>query len=70
VLELLGPSVKAVVGDIHQGGESLELETILKMSRQLLQAIAFIHRVGYAHGGTVEPKLFVILVFVNAIRQI
>jgi hypothetical protein len=53
VFELLGPTVDAVVGDIHDGGDVLEPETILRMSKQLLQAITFVHEVGYAHGGMV-----------------
>lgn len=51
VTELLGPSVDTVVADYHMGGDRLEPETILKMTRQLLEAIAFLHRAGYAHGG-------------------
>lgn len=56
VFELLGPTVDAVVGDIHQSGDVLDPETILRMSRQLLQAIAFMHEVGYAHAGILESK--------------
>lgn len=51
MFELLGPTVDAVVGDIHLGGDVLEPETILRMSKQLLQAIEFMHEVGYTHGG-------------------
>ena len=61
VFELLGPTVHAVVQDtvdavvqeIYEGLDVLEPETILRMSEQLLQAINFIHEVGYAHGGMV-----------------
>ncbi|KAK5246696.1 hypothetical protein LTR83_001100 [Exophiala xenobiotica] len=49
VFELLGPTVDAVVGDIHQSGDVLDPETILRMSKQLLQAITFMHEVGYTH---------------------
>lgn len=56
MFELLGPPVDAVVGDIHQGGDVLEPETILRMSKQLLQAIAFMHEVGYTHGGISRSK--------------
>lgn len=52
VFELLGPTVDAVAEDIYQGGDVLDPETILKMSQQLLQAIEFMHDVGYVHGGT------------------
>jgi serine/threonine-protein kinase SRPK3 len=54
VFELLGPTVDTVARDIHEGGDVFEPETILRMSEQLLQAITFLHDVGYAHGGTVE----------------
>jgi len=56
VFELLGPPVDAVVGDIHQGGDVLEPETILRMSKQLLQAITFMHEVGYTHGGILRSQ--------------
>jgi len=51
VFELLGPSVDFVVGDYHMGGDHLEAATILRITRQLLKAIASIHAAGYAHGG-------------------
>jgi serine/threonine-protein kinase SRPK3 len=51
VFELLGPSVDAVVADYHMGGDSLEASTILRITRQLLKAIASMHAAGYAHGG-------------------
>ena len=38
-----------------KGGGVLEPETILRMSKQLLQAITFLHEIGYAHGGMVDP---------------
>ena len=40
-----------VVSDYYSGGDTLEPETILRLSEQLLQAIAFLHEAGYAHGG-------------------
>jgi restriction endonuclease Mrr len=46
-------TVDAVVQEIYEGLDVLEPETILRMSEQLLQAINFIHEVGYAHGGMV-----------------
>ena len=51
MFELLGPTVDAVVGDLHQGGDDLEPNTILRISKQLLQAVTFMHEVGYIHGG-------------------
>jgi serine/threonine-protein kinase SRPK3 len=53
VFELLGPTVDAIVREIYEGEDVLEPETILRMSEQLLQAINFIHELGYAHGGMV-----------------
>jgi serine/threonine-protein kinase SRPK3 len=46
-------TVNTVVQEIYEGLDVLEPETILRMSEQLLQAIHFIHEVGYAHGGMV-----------------
>lgn len=51
VFELLGPTIEMVVSDYHTGGDTLEPETILRLSEQLLQAIAFLHEAGYVHGG-------------------
>lgn len=51
MFELLGPTVDAAVEDIHLGGDVLEPETIIRMSKQLLQAIQFMDEVGYTHGG-------------------
>jgi serine/threonine-protein kinase SRPK3 len=50
-LELLGPSVDVVLEDYREAGDCLEPEDILRLSKQLLQAIAFMHGVGCAHGG-------------------
>ena len=57
--ELLGPTVDAVVGDIHDDGDVLEPETILRVSKQLLEAITFVHEVGYARGGMVGCSYFI-----------
>lgn len=50
VFALLGPTVDMVVSDYHTVGDLLEPETILRLSEQLLQAIDFLHEVGYIHG--------------------
>ncbi|RAK92428.1 kinase-like protein [Aspergillus costaricaensis CBS 115574] len=50
VFELLGPSVDKVVGDYHSLGDALEIDIILRMSEQLLEAINFIHESGMGHG--------------------
>ena len=51
VFELLGPTLDFVVIDYHEDGERLEAETILRITRRLLQGLAAIHEAGYAHGG-------------------
>jgi serine/threonine protein kinase len=51
VLELLGPSIRHVLGDFDDEDDNLEPETIIKLSKQLLQSIAFLHRARFAHGG-------------------
>ena len=58
VFELLGPSLDTVVADYGEGGDRLGPETVLKISQQLLQAIALIHDVGYAHGGMIGYSRF------------
>src|SRR5271155_2923928 len=58
VFELLGPTVSIYVNDYHEDGERLDTETLLKISTQLLQAVAFMHKAGYAHGGIVDYSLF------------
>jgi serine/threonine-protein kinase SRPK3 len=65
VFELLGPSISTVIQDYHKIGERLEPEIILKMSTQLLQAIAFLHRVGYAHGGMMGHNHFIRIFFLQ-----
>jgi serine/threonine-protein kinase SRPK3 len=58
VLELLGPTINITVDDYHQVGERLDAESIVKISTQLLGALAFLHEKGYAHGGIVDYSLF------------
>jgi serine/threonine protein kinase len=57
VFELLGPTINIIVNDYHEEGERLDTETVLKISRQLLHAVVFIHAAGYAHGGKVDQNL-------------
>lgn len=65
VFELLGPTIDVIMNDCGEESQEEdhveddvedyeEAEDILRMSTQLLRAIAFIHRAGYAHGGMVE----------------
>jgi len=58
VFELLGPTVNIIMSDYYEEGERPEAETILKISTQLLQTVAFMHEVGYVHGGIVDHSLF------------
>lgn len=54
VFELLGPTVYKIVTDYAEDGDRLDVESIIKISTQLLQGVAFMHGAGYAHGGTVK----------------
>lgn len=60
VFELLGPPVEWVLMDYSacadhpeytDPGDKLEPGTIMRMSRQLLECVEFIHSAGMAHGG-------------------
>lgn len=51
VFELLGPSVDMVLADYHQVQDKFDPETILRVSKQFLEAISFIHSAGMCHGG-------------------
>lgn len=59
VFELLGPCLGHVMMEYYEGrivGDELELEpgAILRLSKQLLEATAFLYQAGYAHGGIVS----------------
>lgn len=54
VFELLGPTVNMFVTDYSEDGDRLDVDTIFKISTQLLQGVAFMHNAGYAHGGIVN----------------
>lgn len=51
VTEFLGPSLSTVIEDYDLGGDRLEPDDILRLSRQILQATASLHEAGFAHGG-------------------
>lgn len=51
VFELLGPTVNKVLMDYVKSEKRLETKAILRMSRQLLEGIDFIHSAGIGHGG-------------------
>lgn len=44
--------------DYRKEGERLDTETLLKISIQLLQAVAFMHKAGNVHGDVVDYSLF------------
>lgn len=50
VLELLGPSVAYDVKNDYADSERIEPETFLRITRQLLEGLASVHRAGYAQG--------------------
>lgn len=50
-MELLGPSISAVLQVNREMEAFLAPDTILRTSRQLLEAIAFAHQAGFVHGG-------------------
>ena len=51
VCEMLGPTLNIIVNDAYEEGGNLEVDTVLKLSTQLLEAVSFMHEVGYSHGG-------------------
>ena len=53
VLELLGPTVNMIVDDNYQDDDGLDLGAVEKMAEEFLMALASMHSVGIAHGGTV-----------------
>ena len=51
VTELLGPSLDTIIADYHLGGDRMEPEDIIRVAKQLLQAISALHEAAYAHNG-------------------
>jgi len=51
VFELLGPSVNLVLAGFRETDDLFVTKEIFTISTRLLQAVAFLHSVGYAHGG-------------------
>ena len=51
VFELLGPTLDWVVADYGMSEDRLEPEIILEITKQLLRAVASLHKASYAHGG-------------------
>lgn len=61
VLELLGSSINAVIHHQNKQKQQLTPNTVLKISKQLQQAIDFMHSTGFAHGGMLEHDSFITL---------
>lgn len=60
VFELLGPTLDMVTSDYSDytdPEQRLEPDTVLRISEQLLNAIAFVHEAGYGHGGTTSHEM-------------
>ena len=53
IFELLGPTVSIEVDHAHYFKKLLDTSTIIRISTQMLEAIAFMHEVSYTHGGMV-----------------
>lgn len=51
VLELTGPTVSSIVNDEKICGATLEMDEVLKIVTQLLEAVSSMHQAGYSHGG-------------------
>lgn len=62
VFELLGPTVNKVLMNYTESEERLETEVVLRMSRQLLEGIDFIHSAGIGHGGKLLIQLSCLVV--------
>lgn len=57
VMELLGPSLSDVLECYQYRQETFRPDTVLRASCQLLDALAFFHQAGFAHGGMTNPFL-------------
>jgi serine/threonine-protein kinase SRPK3 len=51
VLELLGPSLESVITRYIDQNQKIPAKTVFRFSKQLLQAVDFLHSSGIAHGG-------------------
>jgi len=51
VFELLGLMVNLIVTDFHEDNDRLPAKDMFTIATRLLQTVAFLHSIGYAHGG-------------------
>lgn len=56
VTELLGPRLPIVLEELRDKDRWLTPDTVLKVTRRLLEAIEVLHRTGFAHGGMGNPR--------------
>lgn len=56
VTELLGPSLPRILEELSDKDRWLAPNIVLKIARQLLEAIQALHRAGLAHGGMEIPQ--------------
>lgn len=61
VLEFLGPTLATVLTNYNDSHRHLPYETVLRLSRQFLQAVALIHQAGCDHGGMFPTTLLYLL---------
>lgn len=66
VLELLGPNVDSAnrmepydTANTPKLEENLEPYTVVRISHQLLQGLAFVHKAGYAQGGKTQTRALI-----------
>ena len=60
VFEFLGPTLDTITSDYSDCNDPdlrLEPETVLRLSEQLLNALAFVHKAGYGLGGTTNREM-------------
>ncbi|CAG7924597.1 unnamed protein product [Penicillium olsonii] len=57
VFELLGPSMAHALADYRSDSDKFEPEILLRISKELLKAVDFIHSSGLCHGGMYAPGL-------------
>ncbi len=57
VFELLGPTLQTTNSDFNFLDERLDSEVVLRISEQVLDALAFIHSSGYAHGDLYDRNI-------------
>jgi serine/threonine protein kinase len=65
VFELLGPTVDRVLEAYNESQNKLETRLILRMSKQLLEAIKFIHDAGMGHGGNAKFYLLFSIFYIH-----